>query len=361
MAETTQTGDKIPVTVLTGYLGAGKTTLLNRILTGNHGRHYAVIVNEFGEIGIDNELIIASDEEIYEMNNGCICCTVRGDLIRVLQKLLQRPGRFDAIIIETTGLADPVPVVQSFFMDDELRAKAAIDAVIAVVDARYLPLRLQDSREAEDQIAFADIILLNKVDLVAPAELAKIEATLRALNPTAIIYKTERAAIDSDKLLNRHAFDLQRVMDKDSHFLDPAPEEEHVCGPDCDHHHHHESGEHNHRGQDGHHGHEHHHEITVESVSLWAGELNPAAFFPWLQNIAQTQGPDILRLKGIIAFAGDNERYIVQGVHMILEGEHQRPWRDNERRESRLVFIGRNLGAENLRRGFAQCAITATV
>jgi len=365
MTQTAQTGGKIPVTVLTGYLGAGKTTLLNRILTGSHDRRYAVIVNEFGEIGIDNELIVASDEEIYEMNNGCICCTVRGDLIRVLQKLLHRTGRFDAIIIETTGLADPIPVVQSFFMDDELRAKAAIDAVIAVVDAKHLPQQVADSREAEDQIAFADIILLNKADLVAPAELATAEATLRALNPTAIVYKTERAAVDIGKLLDRGAFDLQRALEKDAHFLDPEPEtaeDGHICGPDCDHHHHHHHGS----GEQHHHAHEHgrhahHHEITVESVSLWAGELNPAAFFPWVQKLAQTQGPDILRLKGIIAFAGDKERYIVQGVHMILEGEHQRPWRDTEQRQSRLVIIGRNLGAENLRRGFADCAITATV
>jgi len=171
MSETSQTNApheaaKIPVTVLTGYLGSGKTTLLNRILSENHGKKYAVIVNEFGEINIDSELIVESDEEIYEMNNGCICCTVRGDLIRVVEGLMRRPGRFDAIIVETTGLADPVPVAQTFFMDDDVRDKTALDAVVALVDAKHLPLRLKDSREAEDQIAFADVVLLNKTDLV---------------------------------------------------------------------------------------------------------------------------------------------------------------------------------------------------
>ena len=196
MSETENTPRKIPVTVLTGYLGAGKTTLLNRILTENHGKNYAVIVNEFGEIGIDNDLIVESDEEIYEMNNGCICCTVRGDLVRVVDGLMRRPGRFDGIIIETTGLADPVPVAQTFFMDDDVRAKSQLDAVVALVDAKHLPLELKDSREAEDQIAFADVVLLNKTDLVTPQELADVEATIRAINPSAVIFSTQRSNVD---------------------------------------------------------------------------------------------------------------------------------------------------------------------
>ena len=218
-AETART-PQIPVTVLTGYLGSGKTTLLNRILSEDHGKRYAVIVNEFGEIGIDNDLIVEFDEEIYEMNNGCICCTVRGDLIRVVEGLMRRPGRFDAIIVETTGLADPVPVAQTFFMDDDVRSKTALDAVVALVDAKHLPLRLKDSREAEDQIAFADVVLLNKTDLVTSEELANVEATVRAINPHAVIHRTTRADIDLSRVLDRGAFDLSRALESDPHFLD---------------------------------------------------------------------------------------------------------------------------------------------
>ena len=371
---------KIPVTVLTGYLGSGKTTLLNRILSENHGKRYAVIVNEFGEIGIDNDLIVESDEEIYEMNNGCICCTVRGDLIRVVEGLMRRPDRFDAIIVETTGLADPVPVAQTFFMDDDVRAKTQLDAVVALVDAKHLPLRLKDSKEAEDQIAFADVVLLNKTDLVNAQELANVEATIRAINPHAIIHRTQRAEIDLSKVLDRGAFDLKRALDNDPHFLD-HDHPDHICGPDCDHDHghdHHHHGHHHHHDHDhtcgpdcnhdhGHdHGHDHEHthdhghasaihDVTVMSVSLRTGELNAEKFFPWIQNVTQVQGPDILRLKGIIAFAGDEDRYVVQGVHMIIEGDHQRPWKADEKRESRLVFIGRNLNEQALRSGFEKC------
>ncbi|KQS64676.1 cobalamin biosynthesis protein CobW [Rhizobium sp. Leaf371] len=350
----------IPVTVLTGYLGAGKTTLLNRILSENHGRKYAVIVNEFGEIGIDNDLIVESDEEIYEMNNGCVCCTVRGDLIRVVEGLMKRPGRFDAIIVETTGLADPVPVAQTFFMDDDVRAKTELDAVIALVDAKHLPLRLKDSREAEDQIAFADVVLLNKTDLVTPEELAKVEATIRVINPSARIHRTQRSEIDLAKVLDQGAFNLERALENEPDFLkadDHHHDHDHACGPDCGHDHHHHGHDHHHD-----HGHDHAHapsaihDVTVQSVSLRGGEMNPDRFFPWIQKITQTDGPNILRLKGIIAFAGDADRYVVQGVHMIIEGDHQRPWKDGEPRESRLVFIGRDLDREKLERTFQACA-----
>lgn len=368
--ETTTEAGRIPVTVLTGYLGSGKTTLLNRILTENHGKRYAVIVNEFGEIGIDNDLIVESDEEIYEMNNGCICCTVRGDLIRVVEGLMRRPGRFDAIIVETTGLADPVPVAQTFFMDDDVRAKTGLDAVVALVDAKHLPLRLKDSREAEDQIAFADVVLINKTDLVTPDELAAIEATVRAINPHAIIHRTERASIPLDRVLDRGAFDLKRVLDNDPHFLD-HDHPDHVCGPDCDHdhghehHHHHAHDHHDHDhvcGPDCDHDHHHDHaspihDVTVKSVSLRGGEVDPAKFFPWIQNITQTQGPNILRLKGIIAFKDDPDRYVVQGVHMIIEGDHQRAWKEDEKHESRLVFIGRELDPAALKAGFENCQV----
>jgi G3E family GTPase len=352
----------IPVTVLTGYLGAGKTTLLNRILSENHGKKYAVIVNEFGEIGIDNDLIVESDEEIYEMNNGCICCTVRGDLIRVVEGLMRRPGRFDSIIVETTGLADPVPVAQTFFMDDDVRAKTQLDAVVALVDAKHLPLRLKDSREAEDQLAFADVVLLNKTDLVTPEEVSKIEQVIKVINPSARIYHTERSNVDLNKILDLGAFDLERALENDPQFLEHG-HEDHVCGPDCDHNHDHHDHDHDHHHHD-HHGHDHHHhdhgpspihDVTVQSISLRGGAMNPKKFFPWIEKITQTQGPNILRLKGIIAFDQDDERYVVQGVHMIIEGNHQRAWKENEKRESKLVFIGRDLDRKKIEDSFRAC------
>ncbi|MEJ6782230.1 CobW family GTP-binding protein [Aminobacter sp. Piv2-1] len=353
----TEAQTQIPVTVLTGYLGSGKTTLLNRILSENHGKRYAVIVNEFGEIGIDNDLIVESDEEIYEMNNGCVCCTVRGDLIRVVEGLMRRPGRFDAIVVETTGLADPVPVAQTFFMDEDVRAKTKLDAVVALVDAKHLPLRLKDSREAEDQIAFADVVLLNKTDLVNADELRQVEATIRAINPTAKIHRTTRAGVALDQVLDRGAFDLQRVLADDPHFLDAHDHDhDHECGPDCDHDHHHHDHDHDH----DHHDHDHGsaspiHDVTVKSVSLRGGDMDPKKFFPWIEKITQMEGPNILRLKGIIAIADDPDRYVIQGVHMIIEGDHQRAWKDGEKRESRLVFIGRELDAERLTRSFEAC------
>jgi G3E family GTPase len=339
---------KIPVTVLTGYLGAGKTTLLNRILTGNHGKRYAVIVNEFGEIGIDNDLIVESDEEIFEMNNGCVCCTVRGDLIGVLERLLRQPGRFDAIVIETTGLADPSPVAQTFFMDDALRAATTLDAIVTVVDALHFPLQIRERPEAEDQIAFADVVLVNKADLVSREALAAVEAGVRALNPYAEQHRTRRADIALDRILDRGAFDLQRALEHDPSFLDDAPahdhhHHDHACGPGC-----------------AHEGHAPNrlapiHDQSVHSVSLALGELDGDKFFPWIHELTQARGADILRMKGILALRGEARRYIVQGVHMIVEGEAQRPWREDERRHSRLVFIGRRLDAHALRAGLEGC------
>ena len=337
---------QIPVTVLTGYLGAGKTTLLNRILSENHGRKYAVVVNEFGEIGIDNDLIVESDEEVFEMNNGCICCTVRGDLIRVVEGLMKRPGRFDGILVETTGLADPAPVAQTFFMDEAVRAKAKLDAVVTVADAKHLAGSLATSPEAQEQIGFADVILLNKTDLVSADELADIEARIRAINPHAVIHRTERCALPLGQVLDRGAFDLDRILSLDPEFLE---------GHDHDHDHDH----HDHDGHDhDHEHHDHHHDLEgqgIGSVSLRAGTLDPQKFFPWIERTTQEQGPDILRLKGILSFKDDPERYVVQGVHMIIEGDHQRKWKDDEKRESRLVVIGRKLDHAALKAGFEAC------
>src|SRR5262244_40856 len=232
--------DKVPVTVLTGYLGAGKTTLLNRILSEPHGQKYAVIVNEFGEIGIDNDLVVGADEEVFEMNNGCICCTVRGDLVRILDGLMRRKGKFDAIIVETTGLADPAPVAQTFFVDEAVGQKTKLDAVVTVADAKWLKDRLRDAPEAKNQIAFADVILLNKTDLVSAPDLREVEARIRGINPYARIHRTERCAIPLPEVLGRNAFDLDRILDIEPAFLEAGD------GHDHDHHHDHE------------HGHDHH-------------------------------------------------------------------------------------------------------
>jgi G3E family GTPase len=354
--------DKTPVTVLTGYLGAGKTTLLNRILSEDHGKRYAVIVNEFGEVGIDNDLIVGADEEVFEMNNGCVCCTVRGDLIRVLSGLMKRKGKFDAIIVETTGLADPGPVAQTFFVDDDVKAKAQLDSVTTVVDAKHLPLRLADSREAVEQIAFADQIILNKTDLVSEAELRSVEAQIRRLNPLAPIHRAQRSNVPLDAVLGRGGFDLERIVDIAPQFLNLAHGEAgHVHDEDCDHdhdHHHHDHDHHEHGDGRGHdHAHDHVAEAGIRGVALTSEKpINGTKVTRWLNDLLQDQGPDILRAKGILDVAGEDRRLVFQAVHMILEGDFQGPWRDGERRYSRMVFIGRNLDEAKLRDGFEACA-----
>jgi G3E family GTPase len=341
--------EKVPVTVLTGYLGAGKTTLLNRILSEPHGKKYAVIVNEFGEIGIDNDLVAGADEEVFEMNNGCICCTVRGDLVRILDGLMRRKGKFDAIIVETTGLADPAPVAQTFFVDENVGRKTRLDAVVTVADARWLSDRLKDAPEAKNQIAFADVILINKTDLVSPHELREVEARIRGINPYAKVHKTERAKIALDEVLGRNAFDLDRILDIAPDFLESEDDHDHHHAHGHDHHHGHDH-EHAHRGL------KHYHDEDMQSVSLKSDKaLDPDKFFPWVQNLVQTDGPNILRCKGILSFRNDDERFVFQGVHMILDGDHQRPWNKDEKRDSRIVFIGRNLPEEKIRQGFESC------
>lgn len=315
----------IPVTVLTGYLGAGKTTLLNRILSENHGRKYAVIVNEFGEIGIDNDLIVDADEEVFEMNNGCICCTVRGDLIRIIEGLMKRKDSFDAIVIETTGLADPAPVAQTFFVDDDVRARASLDAIVTVVDARHVEARLEDSHEAEEQIAFADVILLNKTDLVDGQELERVRQRVRSINCHARMHETQNCNVALEEVLERGAFDLDRILEIEPGFL----------------------------GEE-----DHEHDDSIASVSLSSDvAIRPELFMPWLRRLTAEQGQDILRLKGILAFPGEEQRYVVQGVHMLLDGDHQRDWKPDEARTSRMVFIGRNLDAAALQKGFDACAV----
>jgi G3E family GTPase len=340
---------RIPVTVLTGYLGAGKTTLLNRILGEEHGRRYAVIVNEFGEIGIDGDLIASGDEELFEMNNGCVCCTVRGDLIRTLHGLVHRnaggAGRFDAVIVETTGLADPGPVAQTFFVDPLLQEHFVLDSVTTVVDARHIDLRLDDSREAAEQIAFADQIVLNKTDLVGERELPEIESRLRRINPLAPIHRAQRAQLSLDRILGRGGFDLSRMQSLEPQF--PGAGEPGDAGHVHDEHCGHETP-----------GHEHRHDDDITSVSLASARpMDRAALIGWLEALIAAQGRNILRLKGIIDLHAEPQRFVVQGVHMLLEGELQRAWKPGEARASRLVLIGRKLDAPSLQAGFDSCAV----
>ena len=365
--------DKTPVTVLTGYLGAGKTTLLNRILSEQHGKKYAVIVNEFGEIGIDNDLVVGADEEVFEMNNGCICCTVRGDLIRIIEGLMKRKGKFDAIIVETTGLADPAPVAQTFFVDQEIQDAARLDAVVTVADAKFLAARLKDAPEAKNQIAFADVVIINKADLVTEAELQEVEARIRGINPYATLHRAVKCNVPLEAVLGRNAFDLDRILEIEPAFL-KAGAHDHDHDHDHDHHGH---DHHDHHGHDQHvhgadcapdcghdHGHAHGdhlktiHDAEIQSLSIrHPGDVNPELFMPWINKIVQDMGPDILRSKGILSFPGEPKRFVFQGVHMILDGDLQREWRDGETRESKLVFIGRKLKQDELRRGFAACVI----
>ncbi|MDR3535435.1 MAG: GTP-binding protein [Acetobacteraceae bacterium] len=319
-----ETSTQVPVTVLTGYLGAGKTTLLNRILTEQHGRKYAVIINEFGELGVDNDLVVDTDEEVFEMNNGCICCTVRGDLIRIVGGLMKRRGKFDGIIIETTGLANPAPVAQTFFVDEGVKEKARLDAIVTVVDAKHLPARLKDSHEAEDQIAFADVIVLNKTDLVTPDELEAVEQQIRKINKFAVIHRTERASLPIDQVLNRGAFDLNRVLARDPEFL---------------------------TGEDDH---EHNEDITSLSFEV-ERPIDPEKFNAWIGGLLQDKGQDLLRTKGILAYENEDRRFAFQAVHMIADGDFIGPWKDGDPRVSRIVFIGRNLNRPQLRRGFEGC------
>jgi G3E family GTPase len=345
-------GSRIPVTVLTGYLGAGKTTLLNRILSGSHGQRWAVIVNEFGEVGIDHELITHSTEELFEMNNGCICCTVRGDLIRTLHTLLQRPGTFDAIVVETTGLADPGPVAQTFFVDPKLRAATRLDSITTLVDARHITARLADSREAVEQIAFADQLVLNKTDLASEAELRAVEHALRRINPLAPIQRAQRSRVPLHQVLGQGGFDLQRITALDPGFLAAAAPMQpahgqagHVHDAQCGH------GDHDT-------AHDHVHDSGITSVSLTSTRpMDAAKVQAWLAHLVATQGAQILRAKGIVDVAGDPRRMVFQAVHSVLEGDWQRPWHAGEQRHSRLVFIGRGLDAAALRVGLEGCVV----
>ena len=323
---------KVPVTVITGYLGSGKTTLVNYILTENHGKRIAVIENEFGEVGIDDALVLDAEEEIFEMNNGCICCTVRGDLIRILGNLMRRRDKFDHIVIETTGLADPAPVAQTFFVDDEMQAGMELDAIVTLVDAKHLLLHLDDDsradgveNEALEQIAFADKIIVNKADLASQEELVEIERRVRAINGMAGIQRAEHGKIDLDSILNVHAFDVERVLEMDPAFLTDT---------------------------------EHQHDQSVTSVGFdVVGELDGDRVNSWMSGLLRDKGVDIFRMKGVLALKGEDQPQVFQGVHMLLDSQPFGVWAKGEVRRNRLVFIGRNLNRAELESSFSACLV----
>ena len=315
---------QVPVTVLTGFLGAGKTTLLNRILTEQHGRKYAVIVNEFGEQGIDNDLVVDADEEVFEMNNGCICCTVRGDLIRILSGLMKRADKLDAIIVETTGLADPAPVAQTFFVDQDVADRTKLDAIVTVADAVHLSSQLTEHHEAEEQIAFADVILLNKIDLVDDDGLDRVKDRIKKINPFAKIINTTRCSAPLDEVVGLNAFSLERILEVEPDFLESD--------------------------------HDHEHDDDVTSLSFVSDTpLDMEKFQEWFGDLLRTKGQDILRSKGILDFKGEEDRYVFQGVHMLMDASPMGPGPKGKERSSRVVFIGRNLDNMNLKEGFENC------
>ena len=337
---------KIPVTVLTGYLGAGKTTLLNRILSENHGKKYAVIVNEFGEIGIDNDLIIGADEEVFEMNNGCVCCTVRGDLVRIMEGLMKRKGKFDAIIVETTGLADPAPVAQTFFMDDEIAETYLLDSVLTLVDAKHAEQQLDTRQEARRQVGFADQIFISKSELVDAASLEDLTHRLKHMNPRAPQQKVHFGEVPIASVFDLKGFNLNAKLDIDPEFLSADPhahehhDHDHAHGEACDHPHH------------------HHHDDDVKSFVFRSHRpFHAARLEDFLGSIVQVYGPRMLRYKGVLYMKGTERKVVFQGVHQLMGSDLGPPWAPGEKKGSKMVFIGLDLPRDILLDGLEQCLV----
>ena len=315
---------RVPVTVLTGFLGAGKTTLVNRILTENHGKRIAVVENEYNELSIDRDLVVSEAEEIIEMNNGCLCCLVRGDLIHALRELLQRRDKFDYILIETSGLTDPGPVAQTFVVDKYLKEKVSIDGIVTIVDAKHVWQHIDERQELKEQIGFADVVLLNKTDLVTEAELDKLETRVKSINALAKTHRTKNSAAKMDDILDIGAFDLERILSTHPNLL---TSEEDEC------------------------------EIAegISSVGIaFPGDLDGEKMEEWAHELGHEKGEDILRLKGVLSFKGVPDRVVFQGVHAIMDGQTDRPW-GSDQRFNKVVFIGRNLDKSELESGLRAC------
>ena len=334
--------NRVPVTILTGFLGSGKTTLLNHILTATHGKKIAIIENEFGEVGIDDALLqkntkVQSDEEIIEMMNGCICCTVRQDLIVVLNKLRKRVEdktlHLDGIVIETTGMADPAPVAQTFFVDEDVRRFSRLDGIVTLVDAKHIEQHLDEEKkegaenEAVEQIAFADRLLLNKIDVVTEEDLDRVEKRIRAINSEAPIQRCQQSNVSVDSVLNIKGFDLEKTLEMDPEFLNTEGE--------------------------------HEHDDSVTSCGIReAGEVDIEKFQKFIQRILVSQGPDMFRMKGVISVRHSKQKFVYHAVHMLFCGDFTEEWGPNEKRESKLIFIGKNLNHEQLKKDFAACVVT---
>jgi G3E family GTPase len=325
------TSKKAGIIVVTGYLGAGKTTLLNRILTGEHGRRVAVIVNEIGAVGIDHHLLLGSIQSLVEMSNGCLCCTVRGDLVQNLFELLERRGDFDTVVIETTGLAEPAPILQAVYADERLREQFTLQSVVTVVDAKHIRGQLQETGEAAEQIAFADLVLLNKTDFANAQELDAIEAQLREINPLAIIARTRNSQTDIAEIFGLHrTVSAPKMLDAVAHH--------HAHHPD----------------HDPHHGHAHLNDIETMAIVM-PGALDGLKLGGWFRWLAIEFGARIFRMKGILSIWGDADRFIFQGVQTELECRPGGAWAEGEERVNRLVVIGRKLDEDRIRQRFAEC------